>query len=239
MQFISHPVKDLNGEVFLDEEESFHAIKVLRHRRYDRIKIFDGKKRYFATIKDIQNGIVILTDLEEIKTIPKRYQINLFLPFIEKKDFELILRQATELGVDNFIPLITDYTQRCFVPCEVGFTRFNKIILSAVKQSERSSIPQILKPVRFNEVINSDKRFIVGSTTQDSSGRRIQDVLKDMDGVVNIMVGPEGGFSPYEKELISKSSFLFKIGDNILKTTTAAVALVGCVMYIIENESIF
>lgn len=239
MQFISPTIDDLKGEIFLDKEESFHAIRVVRHKKGDRIKIFDGISRYFATIKDIRDGVVVLSDFEKIELKPKKYVLNLFLPFIEKKDFEVILKQATELGVDNFIPLITEYTQGNFVPAKFDSSRFNKIIISAVKQSERASIPKISQPIRFSDIINLDKKFIVGFKSKNRKHQSIYDILRDMKGVINIMIGPEGGFSPYETEEIIKRFFLFNVGENILTSKTAAIALVSCLIYIIENESIF
>ncbi|MCX7905171.1 MAG: 16S rRNA (uracil(1498)-N(3))-methyltransferase [Elusimicrobiales bacterium] len=238
MQFICPPITSSCSQIMLDEEESFHAVKVLRLRKGDLIKIFDGNSRYLAKIKDILDGKVIVSDFKKLPSYKKKYIINLYLPFIDKKDFEDIVRCATELGVDNFIPVITRYTQGNFVPKNFDFYRLKKIIISSVKQCERSSIPDILEPISFNDILSLNKKFIVGWTSKIKN-ISFYDVVKIMSNEVNILVGPEGGFSDNEKDYIEKNFLCFNICNNILTTKTAVIAILGCVNHFFENENLF
>lgn len=238
MQFISPPLEGLT-ESFLDEEESFHAVKVLRHKKGDEIKVFDGKDQYLVKIKDVKDGRVLIYDFKKILNKSKNYRINFFVPFIERKEFEEILKNLTELGVDNFIPIITEYTQKFFIPKNFQTDRLRKIVISAVKQSERDSIPNIFNPIKFNEIINFDGVFIVGwISNKHNTDIKSSLILKN---TVNILVGPEGGFSENEKKIISNSDRFVKINisPNILRVKTASIALTSCVVFLFENENIF
>lgn len=242
MQFLS---TTLNGiqEAFLDEEESYHAIKVLRHKKGDEIKVFDGKNQYLARIKDIVDSKVLIHDFKLIPSLPKNYRINLFLPFIDKKEFEDTIRHSTELGVDSFIPIITDYTQKFFVPMNFDEKRFQRVIISAVKQSERDSIPDILKPIKFSEIIGLDENFIVGWVSKHQNESNLKESLKFLrnNKVVNIIIGPEGGFSEREEKMILDSDRFLKISisKNILRVKTASIAIISCIIFLLENENIF
>ncbi|MCX7641812.1 MAG: 16S rRNA (uracil(1498)-N(3))-methyltransferase [Elusimicrobiales bacterium] len=238
MQFISPPIDQSCSEVILDEEESFHIIKVLRFKKGDKIKIFDGYSKYTAKIKDIIDGKVIVDNIEKLPSLKKKYVINLYLPFIEKKEFESIIKQGTELGVDNFIPIVTKYTQGNLIPKKFDTSRFKNLIISSVKQSERFSIPVILQPILLNDILNMSKKFIVGWVSKNNT-MLFYDILKIMNGEINIIVGPEGGFSDEEKKYIEKKFFCVNISSNILTTKTAAISILGCISYFLENENLF
>lgn len=239
MQFIAPPLDNLT-DAFLDEEESFHAIRVLRYKKGDEIKVFDGKKQYLAKIKDIKEGKVLICDFRNISSKTKDYNLNLFVPFVDKKEFEDILRHATELGVDNFIPIITDYTQKFFIPKRIDYDRLKKIVVSAVKQCERDSIPNLYDPIRLSDITKFEGVFLVGWLSKEDKFdlRKSFNFLKKN---INVIIGPEGGFSQSEKRLFSNHELFIKINisPNVLRVKTASIALLGCIVFLLENENIF
>lgn len=238
MQFIAPEILDGVDEIILDDDESFHAIKVLRFKKGDLIKIFDGKAKYIGVIKGFVGKKVVVSDLKKVLTSKKRYKLNLYIPFIEKKDFEDIIRKATEIGVDAFFPLVTEYTQRRYILNDKEFERIKKIIISAVKQCERASIPLINKPVSLENLLKLSNKFICGMIEPDRV-YTLKDVIRKNDSEINVIVGPEGGFSKREIELMGDNFFKIRLSSNILTTQTAALSLISCIMYHIENEDIF
>ncbi|MGC8866630.1 MAG: RsmE family RNA methyltransferase [Elusimicrobiales bacterium] len=238
MQFISPPLNTIPCEVMLDSGESFHALKVLRFRKNDKIKLFDGRFKYNGFIKDIIDERVIVYVTEKREDNIKKHRVNLYLPFIDKRDFEEVVRCCSEMGVDSFFPLITRYTQLDKNIRSSDINRLERIIVAAVKQSESASFSRIEKSVSFQELASSGKKVICGFIG-GLKRMSIKKAIEVMGDEINIMIGPEGGFSEDEKRIIDERFFTVKLSNNILTSKTAAISLVASVMYHISNEDIF
>ncbi len=237
MQFISPVIVSIPSDIILDADESFHALKVLRFKKGDEINLFDGRFRYKGFIKDIVEGKVVVYVSKRIKNNIKKHRVNLYMPLIDRKDFEEVIRCCTEIGVDSFYPLITRYTQTNNIS-RLDSKRFERIIVSAVKQSEASSFSKVEKVVKFDELISSGKKVICGFIDVQKK-IPFKKAIEEMGDEINIMVGPEGGFSDDEKKMINEKFFTVKLSDNILTSKTAAISLACLVMYHINNEDIF
>ncbi len=230
MQFLVDYSVEQNKEFFLDEDESFHLIKVLRLKKGEKIKVFDGKRQFLCEIIDFFNKKAYLKAVEVIFERYKKFNINLYFPFIERKLFEDIIRAGTELGVDYFIPLKTEFTQKHFIfDLEEKKERLKAIIRSAVKQSERLSFPVITELKDIKNIFEKDKKFFVMSKEKIFNKLLNVDEIKSfVDNEINIVVGPEGGFSTKDFENArSENIFPLKISDNLLRVETAAISAVA------------
>jgi 16S rRNA (uracil1498-N3)-methyltransferase len=146
--------------------------------------------------------------------------------------FEWFVEKATELGVDVISPLIGERSERKVFKSE----RSRKIVLSAMKQSLKSSLPGVSDPVGVKE-------FITGCTAgikmicycfedQDIPRKSVTEVLAGApEGCsIAVMIGPEGDFSPQEAELALAHGFIpVHLGPSRLRTETAAVTAVAAV----------
>lgn len=227
MQFLSENLIS-EDNFFLNEEESFHLKKVLRARTGDKIKVFDGEKRWLCEIIDFKNSRVFLKPLELIKTEKKQFKLNLFFPFIERKKFEYVIKTVTEAGIDSFTPLITEYTQKHFIfNIKDRKERIYDILKSAVKQSERDSFPEINNAENISDIFENEKKFIVMSK-EKINGRlyKLFDIINNTDKEINIIIGPEAGFSQKDVSFMNENVYPLKISDNILRSETAAVGSV-------------
>lgn len=210
-------------EFSFDEKESAH-LKVFRVKKGEKIKVFSPWGRYIAEISDFRERKVIARALARIPEEKKNFKIKLYFSFIEKSAFEEVLRKGTETGCDIFIPVICEYTQKNHI-LDMGekMERFNEIIFSAVKQCERSDIPQIAPSVRFNEIFVLEKRPVIFSKT-DAGGLPSKTISSlEVNGEAAIVIGPEGGFSPSEISLAEGKADFISLGQNILRSQTAAV----------------
>ncbi|MEF3279787.1 MAG: 16S rRNA (uracil(1498)-N(3))-methyltransferase [Elusimicrobiota bacterium] len=228
MQFISsNPIID--NEFFLDEEESFHLKKVLRVKKGDEIKVFDGERQGICKVIDfIENKALIKTvkvfDKKTLKT-----KINLYIPFIERKLFESVLKNSVEAGIFSFNPIITYYTQNHFIfDIEKKRERLLEIIKSAVKQSESSFFPILNKPQKIDDIFKTKNKFFVMS--KDKIMNRLfsfKEILNFIEDEINIIVGPEGGFSDIDfSNALSENIYPVKLSDNVLRVETAAISAV-------------
>lgn len=226
MQFITSFPVSFNKNFVLDEEESFHLKKVLRGKIGDKIKVFDGEKRWLCEIAGFEKGRVILKPLKEFEKNNPSLRINLFFPFIERKSFEYVIKTSTEAGVFSITPIITEYTQRHFIfDINDKKERIYDIVKSAIKQSERDSFPIINNPENINNIFNEKESFFIMSY-EKIHGRlfNVKDVINMAGDNINIVVGPEGGFSSNDLEFTERENiYPVKISDNVLRTETVSI----------------
>lgn len=151
---------------------------------------------------------------------------------------DLIAQKATELGVKEITPVITE---RVVVKSELGeyrkLDRWNRIALEACKQSKRTMIPKINEPVEFEamlKLLNSMDLVLVPYENQEGKG--LKKVCRDMGTKevkrVAIVIGPEGGFEPSEIETLEKmGAEIITLGPRILRTETAGFVCASLVLY--------
>lgn len=228
-------VPEVSGnQVRLDETESKHAIRVLRLGKGEKVNIVDGKGGfYMAEIADANPKKCMLQILSKIKEFGKRnFHLHIAIAPTKNNDrFEWFLEKATEIGIDEITPLITEHSERKTLNTE----RFEKILVSAVKQSVKAYLPKLHQPVAFKELVTNaaeEKKFIayVDENHRDHLKNRVQ-----MNDHVLILIGPEGDFSKTEIELALKNGFVpVSLGDSRLRTETAGV--VACHIVNLAND---
>lgn len=223
------------GVVYLDEGESAHCVRVLRHRAGDEISVVDGVgNMYRCRLEDDSPKAASAAILETFRGWGSHpYHLDMAVCPTKNNDrFEWFVEKATELGVDVISPLIGERSERKVFKSE----RSRKIVLSAMKQSLKSSLPAVSEPVGV-------KDFITGCTAgikmicycfedRDIPRKSVTDVLAGVPEGSNIavMIGPEGDFSPQEAELALAHGFIpVHLGPSRLRTETAAVTAVAAV----------
>ncbi len=215
-----------NGQrnILLSPEESHHCLKVTRHKLGDIVLVsdFEGiiwSGRIVGTVKD-QCDIEIIEISKEIKV--KGGKVSIAVSLTNHLDrFEWFLEKAVETGADQIYPMVCARTENHKEKRE----RWEKIILSAAKQTLRPSLP-ILEPlINFEALLKTNsmaQRFICHC--EDGADQFIGSVYNSNQDVI-VLVGPEGDFSSSE---ISNSLLAgFKevnLGDFRLRTETAAIA---------------
>ena len=221
--------KEVNGgQVFLDQEESGHCVRVLRHRVGDEITVVDGLGTMMRCrlTDDSPKGASaeILESVEGWAGHP--YSLTMAVCPTKNNDrFEWFVEKATEVGVDVISPIIGERSERKVFKTE----RSRKIALSAMKQSLKAKLPLIEEPLSVRDfIIKSDSglKLICYCFEGETERKSIEDVLKDApEGAdITVMIGPEGDFSPEEARLALDNGFIpVHLGPSRLRTETAAV----------------
>ena len=156
------------------------------------------------------------------------------LPKSDKMDF--IVQKATELGVASIVPVITERTIVKVKDEEKRVSRWQKIAREAAMQSNRPDIPAIDDIISFKDflrTLNSEPGTLLLLPWEEGT-EPIKNVLRNNSGVKNLLVliGPEGGFSTKEAEAAKEIGFhLVSLGPNILRTETAALAVLAMIGY--------
>ncbi len=210
----------------MPESESQHCARVLRKKEGDSLFITDGKG-YFYRAKLLQaNPKSCVVTIEEEMEQPKGWDYNLQIAFAPTKNLdrmEWFVEKATEIGIDTFSPLKCRYSERK----NINATRLEKIMVSAMKQSQKSRLPQFENIIKFEEFIKQPfegQKFI--AHCYDSIKTPITQICK-RDTNTLILIGPEGDFSEEEIAKSIEHGFTpISLGDSRLRTETAA--LVAC-----------
>jgi len=210
----------------LPEQESLHCTKVLRMKEGDQLTVTDGKGFFFlcTLIQAHPKHCIVSIDAEVAQ--PKTWNFNLHIAFAPTKNIdrmEWFAEKATESGIDRFTPLLCRFSERK----ELKTERLEKIVVSAMKQSQQAVMPIIdeMNPFHlFVEKPFAGRKFIAHchpspKTALAKTYQKGEDAL--------ILIGPEGDFS--EEEIQKAVSLGFEpvsLGENRLRTETAC--LVAC-----------
>lgn len=218
----------------LDETESKHAVKVLRMNEGTRVNIVDGKGSFYeAEISDAHPKQCRLSVLEVHKEASrKNYRLHIAIaPTKNNARFEWFLEKATEIGIDEITPLLSEHSERKTVKTE----RFEKILVSAMKQSQKAFLPQLNELVSFSDFIQNiseNEKFI--AHCNDGEKPRLKNVLKKGENVL-ILIGPEGDFSVDEVAAAKETGFReISIGDERLRTETAGIVACHTINLVLE-----
>ncbi len=216
---------DIVAEAYtLSEEESKHAVRVLRLQVGDEVVLVDGKGGYYqARILEASPKRTHLQVFQTQQDFGKRnhYLHIAVAPTKNIERMEWFLEKATEMGIDEITPIICERSERK----EVKLERLNKIITSAVKQSIKAYHPQLNEAISFKKLLDQpfegQKLITHCMDHEKSSSKQIIQTNKRY----LVLIGPEGDFTPTELALAKESGFLpLSLGESRLRTETAALA---------------
>lgn len=223
------------GLVRLDQEESAHCVRVLRHRAGDEVSVVDGRGNlYSCRLVDADpKAAVARIEAREAGFGAHPYHLTMAVCPTKNVDrFEWFAEKATETGVDVIAPVIGEHSERKVLKTD----RVRRLVLSAAKQSLKGAVPEVPEPVSVKEFIESvpDDTLKIICYCFDGEERRvsIMDVLSECppNGRIAVLIGPEGDFSPSEVSLaLSRGWRPVHLGPSRLRTETAALTAVTAV----------
>ena len=210
---------------FLSEEESAHALRVLRLQSGDRFRLVNGKgfegiaevtqtekKRLFYEIIDRTEEAIQNKERIHIAIAPTK-NIDRFSFFMEK---------VAELGIDQITPLICKNSERKNLNVE----KLRKKLLAALKQSGNLFLPRLDDPQTFSDFIKTaetTENAFIAHCEDESQKVALKEVLKK-DKNVLILIGPEGDFRPEEINLAKEKGFKgVSLSESVLRTETAGI----------------
>lgn len=219
----------------LTEEESKHAIKVLRLKLGDEVCLVDGKGGlYYGIIDEADPKNTVARIIEKIEQYGRRnYKLHIAIaPTKNIERLEWFLEKCTEIGIDEITPLLCQRSERKQIKPE----RLQKIILSAVKQSIKAYVPKLNELTPFTSFINQEHDgdlFI--AHCENSPKPSLKSKIQDQKSIT-ILIGPEGDFSPEEiKMAIDSSAKEVHLGKSRLRTETAGVVACHSVNFTKED----
>ena len=219
-----------NTTGLLSKEHTHYVVNVMRLKRGSNINFFNKDGEWLSEIVFLDRDRVEVKFLNKLKESIKNSNIELAICLVKKSPMDTILQKATELGVSKIIPIVSERTE----VKELNFERANKIVVEATEQSNQLIPPQLSEVTKLRDYLkNLDDSSKLLFADVNSKENLKTEVLKEAK-TLSILIGPEGDFSPSERELILANSNVvpFTISRNILRSDTAVISAISLVNFI-------
>lgn len=173
-----------------------------------RISSLDAKKRVALEVGPVKKN-----------THEPTRHVTLYAALLKRENFELVLQKATEIGVAEIVPLVSDRT----IKRDFKRDRAEKIIREAVEQSGRGIIPTLYETQSVEEALADASRHDVTLFFDGDAKDSIRDLVRDAARIA-VFIGPEGGWSEEEVAFAKKKKVRFSsLGSLTLRGETAAI----------------
>lgn len=212
--------------ITLTEDESKHIITVLRMKMGKQMHLTDGKGSLLTVeIVDDHKKKCSVKILSTINRQPSTKKVSIAISLLKNNSrFEWFLEKATEIGVNEIIPLLCTRTERQ----NFRHDRMKNILVSAMLQSQQCWLPVLHEPVTFEKFIRqtetSDKSTKLIAHCDEQTGKQSLSTFQPFNHST-ILIGPEGDFTKEEIALALENKFIpVALGETRLRTETAGVA---------------
>jgi len=226
--------------VTLANDEARHLREVLRLKSGDEVYVFDGEGREFhCLIEESRRDTAHLKVISEIDPARPESSLNIVLAvaLLKGEKFDLVVQKATELGVNEIVPVITklaDVRLRDAADTAKRVTRWQRIAMEAAKQCGRSVVPTIVTPISFASFVRQDvPETRVRLMFSERDGRALAEAMPASFTAVTAVIGSEGGWIDDELDLAREAGWqLVTLGGRTLRAETAAIAVATLLQHI-------
>ncbi|QJB68852.1 16S rRNA (uracil(1498)-N(3))-methyltransferase [Parasphingorhabdus halotolerans] len=219
-----------NAEIRLDGSHAHYLLKVMRIQQGEPVKLFDNRTgEYLAHVTSVgKRDLILRVDgkTRERENVPDLW---LLAAPIKKDRFNWIAEKATELGIAKLIPVQTARTQNS----QIKPDKLRAHMIEAAEQCERTALPVFEPLAKLEAVVGNwpeDRHlFFADERLHETGESSFRKALVAHEGPAAILIGPEGGFSDEEGDIIRAlpQAVPISLGPRILRADTAAVAAIS------------
>ena len=222
--------------VMLDRDESHHLFTVLRGGRDPELELVDGRGHRLTGLPRGREGKRARVEILTVETDGEEFReprLVVACAVVKGRRFEWALEKAVESGAHEFLPLETDLG--VVDPRPGKQERWRSLMIAALKQSRRSWLPILTEPMSVREVLGqrTSDPVLYGAIPDEAAVSAgpvatrtalLGETVGDPPPTLTMLIGPEGGWSPAERSLLSGSGARpVSLGPHVLRTETAAV----------------
>ena len=214
----------LNNIIVLNKTDTHYLKNVMRCKKNDQINLFnENDQEFLSKILEIKKYETILEIFELSNNTEIINDIFLIFSLVKKNKIDFIIQKATELGVRKIFPILTERSSIR----DINPSRMVAIAKEATEQSNRISIPEISNLMTIQELLEQwDKKRSILYADEILKINKNLTILNRKNFVKSsLLVGPEGGFSPEENDMLKTYKYVFPIsfGETILRSDTAVI----------------
>ena len=222
----------VGATLVLPESAAAHLVRVLRLREGDECVLFNGDGHDYgarlSTAGKRDASVEILSSRPVANESP--LGITLVQGIARGEKMDLILQKATELGVTHFIPVLAERTE-VKLDAERSAKRmahWGSVIVSACEQSGRARVPSLMAPTALATAAAMLASECVKLTLDPEGEHSLPSLSAPSAGGVAIAIGPEGGWSPRDRDTLRAAGFSgLRLGPRVLRTETAGLAAIA------------
>jgi len=231
--FVDMPLA-VGMRVVLPEDAAAHLVRVLRLSEGDACALFNGDGRDYGARLLSANKRGVEAEVVDAREIGNESPLRIVLlqGIARGEKMDLILQKATELGVSAIVPVVAERTEVKLDAqrSEKRVAHWRNVVVSACEQSGRARIPQLATPATLAAAAAG--RSIAPDASKlilDPNGEHTSDSLAPPgSGGVAIAIGPEGGWSPRDRDTLRAAGFVgLRLGPRVLRTETAGLAAIA------------
>lgn len=213
-----------NDEVALPEAQSKYLTRVMRMADGAIVRAFNGHDGEWRCRLRIDGKIAVLIPQNQTRAQSTGPELTLLFAPIKKARTDFIVEKATELGVRHIRPVLTEYTQSQRVRTD----RMRLLTIEAAEQTERMDLPDVYEAESLPKTLaNWDSNIpLIYCDEGADAAPMYQHQSQLSDRPAGILIGPEGGFAPREREMLRSLDYVLPItlGPRILRAETAVVS---------------
>ncbi|MCH9753659.1 MAG: 16S rRNA (uracil(1498)-N(3))-methyltransferase [Alphaproteobacteria bacterium] len=206
--------------LFCNTDKIHHITKVLRLKEEDEFLLFNEESgEFLVNIKEvISKSKILLSIKKQVRTLEKSHNINVAFSPIKQERLRFLIEKCTEIGCTSFHPVITERS----IVRKITVDKLRSYAISASEQSGRIDVPNLFPAQSLlSWLSNCDNKILFCDECEEKN------VISKIDhqGKVTVLIGPEGGFTEKERELILKNKNVTSVslGKNILRAETASI----------------
>jgi 16S rRNA (uracil1498-N3)-methyltransferase len=234
-RFFASPDRFQGQEVLLDQEETRHLARVLRLGVGARVEVGDGRGRNFeAVVAGLEAAgarLKLVRQLDPWGESPLPLVLGIGLAKGDALD--RVIRQATEMGVQQIIPFFSERSERPD-PGRTGrrLGRWRRLARESLKSCQRARLPIIEPPLEFAQVLAGPEEVKLIFWEEERGGGLRQWLARPRPAAARLLIGPEGGFSAQEVSWAQEAGFkVASLGPRLLKVETAALAALALLQH--------
>ena len=222
----------IDNTFILNNDDYYHIKTVMRMTNNDNIEVVYEEIPYLCEITNIENDIKIkiVKELDVIKD--KMPYVTILIPILKEQKMDYILQKATELGVNEIIPVIMERSIVKVNEKELKkLERWNRIVKEASEQSHRNTIPKIDKIEKINTLKLNGLNLVCSTIEKQNTIKKVFKNNYNCDKI-NMLIGPEGGISPKEEDILINNGFIpVSLGNRIMRVETVPLYLMSIINY--------
>jgi 16S rRNA (uracil1498-N3)-methyltransferase len=216
-----------SGQACIKGEEAHHLSRVLRVEPGQKFEISDNQNVYLAEVESARKDLVSFAIVEKIEADAPSVRVALLASLIKFEHFEWLIEKATELGVEQVIPVVAERSEKGLAAAaQKRVVRWRRIARESSEQSRRAKLPLIEPAVNFGNALQNqaDYRYVLEEASAPPILSLFPEACLAVDRVA-LLVGPEGGWTDRERaEIAAVGWSAVSLGPAILRAETAAIA---------------
>ena len=221
--------------IYVDGPEARHILNAMRMKEGDKVVVFDGTgNEYTGFIKEVKSKSLIVEIVStQAHKRERTLEVTLAQSIPKKEKMDYIIEKATELGVQNIIPITSERTivKVAKERSDNKITRWERIAEAAAKQCGRTDVPEIKNIQKFYNAVDEINNFdlaLMACLSEDTIS--FKEAISDFHtGKIIVFIGPEGDFTPDEIEMAKDNTNckFISLGKRVLKSDTAGLYILS------------